>query len=57
MYSFFHVYWYGKANDTIAEFGNLAGSAKAEIWQAMGIQLVFAAAIVCIAMAAGKRKG
>ena len=54
---FLPVYWYEKANDTIAEFGNIAGSAKTEIWQAMGIQLVFAAAIVCIAMAAGKRKG
>ena len=53
---FLPVYWYEKANDTIAEFGNITGGVKTEIWQAMGIQLVFAAAILCVAMAVGKRK-
>ena len=53
---FLPVYWYEKANDTLAEFGNITGGVRTEVLQAVGIQLVFAAAILCIAMAVSKKK-
>ena len=53
---FLPVYWYEKANDMLADFGNITGSVRTEVLQAVGIQLVFAAAILCIAMAVSKKK-
>lgn len=53
---FLPVYWYEKANDRISQFENITGSVRTEILQAIGIQLVFAAAIVSISMVAVKKK-
>lgn len=53
---FLPVYWYVKSNDLLAEYGSITGNVRTEILQAFGIQLVFAAAILCIAMVISKRK-
>lgn len=53
---FLPVYWYEKANDKISEFGNITGAVRTEILQAIGIQLVFAAAIISISLVAVKKK-
>ena len=53
---FLPIYWYEKVNDTLSQFGNITGSVRAEVLQSIGIQLVFAAAIVCVAMALSKKK-
>lgn len=53
---FLPVYWYEKANDRISEFGNITGSVRTEILQAIGIQLVFAVAIVSISLVTVKKK-
>jgi ABC-2 type transport system permease protein len=53
---FLPVYWYEKANDRISEFGNITGTVRIEILQAIGIQLVFAVAIVSISIVAVKKK-
>ena len=45
---FLPVYWYEKANDILADFGHLTASAKGQFLQAIMIQLVFAAAFVCL---------
>lgn len=52
---FLPVYWYEKANDMLSEFGNITGSIRTEVLQAIGIQMIFAVAIVCIAMVAARR--
>lgn len=53
---FLPVYWYEKSNDLLAEFGTVTGSIRVEIFQAFGIQLVFAVAILCVAMVVGRRQ-
>lgn len=53
---FLPVYWYEKANDRISEFGNITGTVRTEILQAIGIQLVFAVAIVSISLVVVKKK-
>lgn len=52
---FLPVYWYEKANDTLAQFGTITGNVRVEILQAIGIQVIFAAAITCVAMVISKR--
>lgn len=47
---FLPVYWYEKVNDLLAEYGTVTGAIKGAVWQALGIQLVFAAALVCVSM-------
>ena len=47
---FLPVYWYEKANDILADFGHLTASAKGQFLQAIMIQLVFAAAFVCLVL-------
>lgn len=53
---FLPVYWYEKINVMLSEFGTVTGSIRVEIFQAFGIQLVFAVAILCVAMVVGKRQ-
>lgn len=53
---FLPLYWYEKANDLLSQSGTIVGNIKTEILQSIGIQFVFAAAIVCIALAISKRK-
>ena len=51
---FLPVYWYEKVNNTLAEFGTVTGEIKTAVWQMLGIQFVFAVALVCAAMALAK---
>lgn len=53
---FLPVYWYEKVNDLLVEFGTVSGTVRTEIWQALGIQFAFAAALVCVSMAITKAK-
>lgn len=53
---FLPVYWYEKANDLLSEFGTITGSVRIEILQAIGIQVVFAAAIFTLAMAVSRKR-
>lgn len=55
---FLPIYWYEKANDVLVEFGSVTGEMKTMVWQMLGIQFVFAVALVCVALAVSKaRKG
>ncbi len=49
---FLPVYWYEWANELLAKYGTITGEVKIQILQSVGIQIVFAAAIICIALAA-----
>lgn len=51
---FLPVYWYEKVNDILGEFGTVTGEMKTAVWQMLGIQFVFAAALVCVALAVSK---
>lgn len=53
---FLPVYWYETVNNRLSECSVIEGAVKTEIFQAIGIQLVFAAALVSITMAVVKRK-
>ncbi len=53
---FLPVYWYEKTNDQLAQFGNIVDSIQTDVFKSLGIQLVFVAAFVCIAMAVSKLK-
>lgn len=53
---FLPIYWYEKVNDTLASAGTITGDVKIEILKEMGIQLVFAAAILCVAMVISRKK-
>lgn len=53
---FLPVYWYERVNSTLADFGTITGSVRVEVLKGMGIQLVFAVAIICVAMAISKKK-
>ena len=53
---FFPVYWYERVNNLVAEYGASAGLVKTEILQGIGIQLVFAAAFICITMAVSRQR-
>lgn len=53
---FLPVYWYERVNNLVAEYGASADLVKTEILQGIGIQLVFAAAFICITMAASRER-
>ena len=53
---FLPVYWYERVNNLVAEYGASADLVKEEILQGIGIQLVFAAAFLCITMAASRER-
>lgn len=53
---FLPVYWYEVVNDSLVEFGNVAGQAKQAVLQGLMMQLVFVAALVCVTMAVSKWK-
>lgn len=54
---FIPTYWYTIALDRICGLTSFEKTALAPVWQAMGIQLLFAVAITCIALAVTKWKG
>ena len=51
---FLPVYWYEKINDILVEFGTVTGEMRTAVWQMLGIQFVFAAALVCVTLAVSK---
>lgn len=51
---FLPVYWYEKANGLLTQFGTVTGEVEKAVWQALGIQFVFAVTLVCIAFAVSK---
>ena len=53
---FLPVYWYEKVNDTLVEYGTVAGAVQSEILKAFGIQLMFAAVFLCITFSISKWK-
>lgn len=53
---FLPVYWYEKVNDILTDYADISGKVRIEIFQALGIQLVFAAAFVCITLVVSRRK-
>ncbi|MDY3919042.1 MAG: ABC transporter permease [Candidatus Limivivens sp.] len=53
---FLPVYWYEAVNDILAEHTSFTRTQITEIWKGYGIQLLFAAAIVCVGMAAAKAR-
>ncbi|MCD2493525.1 ABC transporter permease [Lacrimispora sp. NSJ-141] len=50
------VYWYSKAVTGIYSLTSLDRASLRPIWQAFGIELAFAAAILCVSLALGKYK-
>lgn len=54
--AFLPVYWYESVNDLLVEFGSITGNVQGKVLQGMGIQLVFAMALVCVTLAAAKWK-
>lgn len=48
---FLPLYWYETANDILADHGRIAGETAAQLMGSIGIQLVFAAAFVCMTLA------
>ena len=53
---FLPVYWYEHINDLLIQFDSITEEVRTDVLQALGIQFVFAAAFVCIAMAISKHK-
>lgn len=53
---FLPVYWYETVNEIIGNHVPVAASQRAAVWQGIGIQLLFAAAILCLGLVASKYK-
>lgn len=51
------TYWYSVALNRICKISSFSGGVPVEIWQAMGVQLGFAAALLCIALVMAKYAG
>lgn len=53
---FLPVYWYEQANEILRNYGSYTGVVKNRLFQAMGIQIVFVAAFICITMVIARSK-
>ncbi len=53
---FLPVYWYESVNEMLTKYGTVTGSIRTEVIESIGIQLVFAAAFVCAALAFSREK-
>lgn len=54
---FLPVYWYETVNELLADYGRITGSVRTDVFKGIGIQLVFAAAFVCVTLAlSGERR-
>lgn len=53
---FLPVYWYETVNDLLTQSTKIAGSVRTEVLEGIGIQLVFAAAFVCVTLAVSREK-
>ena len=52
---FLPVYWYEMANEILMDYGEIAGNVRNQLLGAIGIQLAFAAAFVCVTLAVAKK--
>ena len=53
---FLPVYWYENVNETLSQYHIISGDVAVDIWKSMGIQLVFALAILAMILAVSKYK-
>ena len=53
---FLPVYWYENVNETLSQYHIISGDVAVNIWKSMGIQLVFALAILAMILAVSKYK-
>ncbi len=53
---FLPVYWYEVVNELVVEFGSVTGEAQRTVFLGIGMQAVFAAALVCVTLVAAKWK-
>lgn len=53
---FFPFYWYERVNDTLSEYQNIAGSVKMGVLRSIGLQILFAAAVVGVALVISRYK-
>ena len=53
---FLPVYWYEKANDILTDFSMMTETARNQVLQAVGIQIVFGVAFFCLAVTAARYK-
>lgn len=53
---FLPVYWYETVNEIIGNNSQFTAAQNAEVWKGIGIQLLFAAAFLCIGLVASKYK-
>lgn len=47
---FLPVYWYSKTNDLLGDYQTLPANIQEKVWQGIGIQLVFMAAIIGVTL-------
>lgn len=53
---FLPIYWYENVNETLSQYHIISGDVAVDIWKSMGIQLVFALAILAMILAVSKYK-
>lgn len=53
---FLPVYWYETVNNLLAGYGTISGDVRIEVFQGIGIQLVFAAAFACVTLAVSRKR-
>ena len=53
---FLPVYWYETANEILMDYGEIVGDVRNRLMGAIGIQVVFAAAFVCVTLAVAKKR-
>ena len=53
---FLPVYWYEMANEILMDYGEIVGDVRNRLMGAIGIQVVFAAAFVCVTLAVAKKR-
>lgn len=53
---FLPVYWYEIVNDLLGSHSSISASQKVTLWTGYGLQLLFAAAFLCIALVIGRNR-
>lgn len=53
---FLPVYWYENVNETLSQYHIISGDVAVNVWKSMGIQLVFALAILAMILTVSKYK-
>ena len=53
---FLPVYWYESVNEMLTEYGAVAGDVLTQVLGGIGIQLVFAAAFVCVTLVVSRER-